>query len=77
MGAHTKTGKFAVGFTTVGFIFVLTAMAAPYWLVTDGGLTNPKFTNLGKCQKLNLFAFITTTPLSYSSLIHICLRLFS
>lgn len=48
MGAHTKTGKFAIGFTAIGFIFVLTAMASPYWLVTDGVLTNPKFTNLGK-----------------------------
>lgn len=48
MGANTKTGKFAVGFTAVGFIFVLTAMASPYWLVTDGVLANPKFTNLGK-----------------------------
>lgn len=48
MGARTKTGKFAVGFTAVGFIMILTAMGSPYWLVTDGKLQSPKFTNLGK-----------------------------
>lgn len=48
MGAHTKTGKFAVGFTLLGFVFALTSMVSPYWLVSDGVLANPKFTNLGK-----------------------------
>lgn len=48
MGASTKTGKYAVGFTFVGFIFVLIAFVSPYWLQTDGKLVNPKFLKLGK-----------------------------
>lgn len=60
MGARTKTGKFAVGFTAVGFIMILTAMASPYWLVTDGKLQSPKFTNLGKYQ--NFFKYGETFP---------------
>jgi PMP-22/EMP/MP20/Claudin tight junction len=47
MGASTKTGKFAVGFTAVGFLLVLIAFASPYWLITDGKLPKPKFHNLG------------------------------
>ena len=48
MGASTKTGRFAVGFTIVAFIFILTAFVSPYWLQTDGKLDKPKFYNLGK-----------------------------
>lgn len=48
MGASTRTGKFAVGFTAVAFLFILTAFVSPYWLQTDGRLENPKFHNLGR-----------------------------
>lgn len=44
----TKTGKFAVGFTAVGFLFVLIAFVSPYWLESDGKIRNPKFQKIGK-----------------------------
>ncbi|XP_035890862.1 uncharacterized protein LOC118502605 [Anopheles stephensi] len=47
MGASTRTGKFAVGFTAFAFLFILIAFCSPYWLQTDGELKHPKFTNLG------------------------------
>ncbi|XP_062561052.1 uncharacterized protein LOC134225196 [Armigeres subalbatus] len=47
MGASTKTGKFAVGFTAAAFLFILISFCSPYWLTTDGKLSKPKFTNLG------------------------------
>ncbi|XP_050071031.1 uncharacterized protein LOC126558983 [Anopheles maculipalpis] len=47
MGASTRTGKFAVGFTAFAFLFILIAFCSPYWLQTDGELEHPKFTNLG------------------------------
>lgn len=66
MGALTKTGKFAVGFTFLGVLFVLSSMVSPYWLVSDGVLANPKFTNLGKSinKSIYIFLFNATTPLS-------------
>lgn len=48
MVANNKNAKFAVAFTCIGFLFVLTALSAPYWLQNDGKLQNPKFTNIGK-----------------------------
>ncbi|XP_026467172.1 uncharacterized protein LOC113370698 [Ctenocephalides felis] len=43
----TKTGKFAVGFTAVGFLFVLIAFVSPYWLQADKKIRNPKFQKIG------------------------------
>lgn len=48
MGARTKTAKYAVGFTFGAFAFIIIAFSTPYWLQTDGRLTHPKFTNLGR-----------------------------
>lgn len=48
MVANTKNTKFAVAFTCIGFLFCLTALAAPYWLQNDGKLQNPKFSNIGE-----------------------------
>jgi hypothetical protein len=50
MGARTKTSKYAVGFTFGAFALILIAFVTPYWLQTDGKLTQPKFTNLGKLK---------------------------
>lgn len=50
MGASTKTSRFAVGFAIVGFLFVVIAFCSPYWLISDGVLKRPKFTNLGKSE---------------------------
>lgn len=58
MGATSKTGKFAVGFAAVGFVMVLIAFVSPYWLQTDGKLSDPKFTNLGEAN----IVYIFTTP---------------
>lgn len=44
----TKTGKFAVGFTAVGFLFVLIAFVSPYWLQADKKIRNPKFQKIGE-----------------------------
>uniref|UniRef100_U5EFK3 Putative conserved plasma membrane protein n=1 Tax=Corethrella appendiculata TaxID=1370023 RepID=U5EFK3_9DIPT len=47
MGASTKTGKFAVGFTFASFFFIIIAFATPFWLQNDGERRDAKFNNLG------------------------------
>lgn len=48
MGAHNKNLRVAIGFTAFAFILIFLAFVAPYWLVFDGQLKNPKFLNLGE-----------------------------
>uniref|UniRef100_A0A1A9V241 Uncharacterized protein n=1 Tax=Glossina austeni TaxID=7395 RepID=A0A1A9V241_GLOAU len=47
MGASNRNTIVAVGLSAVAFSLFLVAFATPYWLVTDGRLKNPRFTNLG------------------------------
>lgn len=55
----SKTCRYAVVFTAIGFIFALTAMAAPYWLQNDGEVRDAKFQNLGKSIRSS--GCVTTT----------------
>lgn len=48
MGFHNKNLRVAIGFTAFAFILIFLAFVAPYWLVFDGQLKNPKFLNLGE-----------------------------
>lgn len=47
MGASNRNTRVAVGISAFAFLLFLIAFATPYWLVTDGRLQNPRFTNLG------------------------------
>ncbi|XP_068144933.1 uncharacterized protein kune [Drosophila tropicalis] len=47
MGLSNRNTKVALGISVFSFLLFLIAFATPYWLVTDGRLQNPKFTNLG------------------------------
>lgn len=47
MGASNRSTRVALGISTVSFLLFVVAFATPYWLVTDGRLHNPRFTNLG------------------------------
>ncbi|EDW61233.1 uncharacterized protein kune [Drosophila virilis] len=47
MGASNRSTQVALGISAVSFLLFVIAFATPYWLVTDGRLQNPRFTNLG------------------------------
>lgn len=47
MGASNRSTRVALGISAFSFILFVIAFATPYWLVTDGRLQNPRFTNLG------------------------------
>lgn len=47
MGASNRNTRLAVGISAFAFLLFIIAFATPYWLVTDGRLQNPRFTNLG------------------------------
>ncbi|KAH8325606.1 hypothetical protein KR067_002315 [Drosophila pandora] len=47
MGASNRTTQVALGVSAFSFLLFVIAFATPYWLVTDGRLTEPRFTNLG------------------------------
>lgn len=53
MGVNNKNLRVAFGLTIAAFILIFLAFVAPYWLVFDGKLNNPKFLNLGKCLKFH------------------------
>ncbi|XP_046988536.1 uncharacterized protein LOC124594220 [Schistocerca americana] len=46
----TKTGKTAVAFSILAFLFIFISFVTPYWLETDGKLQNPKFIRIGLWQ---------------------------
>lgn len=47
MGASNRSTRVALGISAFSLILFVIAFATPYWLVTDGRLQNPRFTNLG------------------------------
>lgn len=47
MGASNRNTRVAVGISAMAFTLFLIAFVTPYWLVTDGRLSDPRFTNLG------------------------------
>ncbi|KAH8326826.1 hypothetical protein KR074_001471 [Drosophila pseudoananassae] len=47
MGASNRTTQVALGVSAFSFLLFVIAFATPYWLVTDGRLNDPRFTNLG------------------------------
>lgn len=44
----SRTGKIAAGCAVVAFVFTLLAFSTPEWLVNDGKIDDPKFSNIGK-----------------------------
>ncbi|KAH8371039.1 hypothetical protein KR093_005960 [Drosophila rubida] len=47
MGVSNRNTKVALGISVFSFLLFVIAFATPYWLVTDGRIQNPRFTNLG------------------------------
>ncbi|XP_037946811.1 uncharacterized protein LOC119683895 [Teleopsis dalmanni] len=47
MGASNRNTRIAVGLSAFSFLLFFIAFVSPYWLVTDGTLRAPRFTNLG------------------------------
>ncbi|KAL7735144.1 hypothetical protein ACLKA6_008406 [Drosophila palustris] len=47
MGVSNRSTQVALGISVFSFLLFIIAFATPYWLVTDGRLQNPRFTNLG------------------------------
>lgn len=47
MGASNLNTRIAVGISAFAGLCYLIAFVSPYWLVTDGRIENPRFTNLG------------------------------
>ncbi|XP_030377197.1 uncharacterized protein LOC115626081 [Scaptodrosophila lebanonensis] len=47
MGVSNRTTRIALGISAFSFLLFVIAFATPYWLVTDGRIQNPRFTNLG------------------------------
>ncbi|XP_016932672.2 uncharacterized protein kune [Drosophila suzukii] len=47
MGASNYSTRVALGVSVFSVLLFVIAFSTPYWLVTDGRLNNPRFTNLG------------------------------
>ncbi|KAH8287111.1 hypothetical protein KR054_003240 [Drosophila jambulina] len=47
MGGFNRSTQVALGLSAFSFLLFLIAFSTPYWLVTDGRLEKPRFTNLG------------------------------
>ncbi|ALC40678.1 kune [Drosophila busckii] len=47
MGASNRNTRVALAISAFSCLLFIIAFATPYWLITDGRLQNPRFTNLG------------------------------